>query len=84
MHTRPCRRARPFCRAAGIPDHRREVEHYLKSGFAASSMREQQGDRPLGRIALASEAPTRSQTPWQSMPGLTHREHKQLPIKLTC
>jgi RimJ/RimL family protein N-acetyltransferase/predicted N-acetyltransferase YhbS len=62
MHTRPVRADELdlFVGAAGTPDHRREVEHYLKSMFAAGSMRpewcfvaeEQQGDRPLGRVAF--------------------------------
>jgi RimJ/RimL family protein N-acetyltransferase/predicted N-acetyltransferase YhbS len=62
MHTRPVSADELdlFVEAAGTPDHRREVEHYLKSMFAAGSMRpewcfvaeEQQGDRPLGRVAF--------------------------------
>ena len=62
MHTRPVRADELdlFVGAAGTPDHHREVEHYLKSMFAAGSMRpewcfvaeEQQGDHPLGRLAL--------------------------------
>ena len=62
MHTRSVRADELdlFVGAAGTPDHRREVEHYLKSMFAAGSMRpewcfvteEQQGDRPLGRVAF--------------------------------
>ena len=62
MHIRPVRADELdlFVGAAGTPDHRKEVEHYLKSMFAAGSMRpewcfvaeEQQGDRPLGRVAF--------------------------------
>ena len=62
MHTRPVRADELdlFVGAAGTPDHRREVEHYLKSMFAAGSMRPEwcfvaeaeQGDRPLGRVAF--------------------------------
>jgi len=62
MHTRPVRAGELdlFVRAAGATDHYREVEHYLKSMFAAGSMRsewcfvaeEVQGDHPLGRVAL--------------------------------
>ena len=62
MHTRPVRADELdlFVGAAGTPDDRREVEHYLKSMFAAGSMRPewcfvaegQQGDRPLGRVAF--------------------------------
>ena len=49
-----------FVEAAGSPDHRREVEQYLKSMFAAGSMRPEWcfvaegGDRLLGRLALWS------------------------------
>jgi predicted N-acetyltransferase YhbS len=62
MHTRPVRAGELdlFVRVAGATDHHREVEHYLKSMFAAGSMRpewcfvaeEVQGDHPLGRVAL--------------------------------
>ena len=62
MHTRPVRADEldVFVGAAGTPDHRREVEHYLESMFAAGSMRpewcfvaeEQQGEHPLGRVAF--------------------------------
>jgi RimJ/RimL family protein N-acetyltransferase/GNAT superfamily N-acetyltransferase len=60
MHTRPVRADELdlFVEAAGSPDHRREVELYLKSMFAAGSMRPdwcfvaEEGDRPLGRLAL--------------------------------
>jgi RimJ/RimL family protein N-acetyltransferase len=62
MHTRPVRADELdlFVGAAGTPDQRREVEHYLKSMFAAGSMRpewcfvaeEEQGERPLGRVAF--------------------------------
>jgi predicted N-acetyltransferase YhbS/RimJ/RimL family protein N-acetyltransferase len=47
-----------FVEAAGSPDHRREVEQYLESMFAAGSMRPEwcfvaaEGGRPLGRLAL--------------------------------
>jgi ribosomal protein S18 acetylase RimI-like enzyme len=48
-----------FVEAAGPPDHRREVEQYLKGMFAAGSMRpqwcfvaEDEGARPLGRVAF--------------------------------
>jgi RimJ/RimL family protein N-acetyltransferase/predicted N-acetyltransferase YhbS len=48
-----------FIEAAGSPDHRREIEQYLKSMFAAGSMRpewcfvaEVEAERPLGRVAL--------------------------------
>lgn len=49
-----------FVEAAGFPDHRREIEEYLRRMFAAGSMRpewcfvaqEEQGDRPLGRVAF--------------------------------
>jgi predicted N-acetyltransferase YhbS len=61
MHTRPIRADELdlFVEVAGSSDHRRDVEHYLKSMFAAGSMRpewcfvaEEQGDRPLGRVAF--------------------------------
>jgi predicted N-acetyltransferase YhbS len=62
MHIRPVRaeELNLFVGAAGTPEHRREVEQYLKSMFAAGSMRpkwclvaeEEQGDRPLGRVAF--------------------------------
>jgi RimJ/RimL family protein N-acetyltransferase/predicted N-acetyltransferase YhbS len=60
MDTRPVRADELdlFVEAAGSPDHRREVEHYLQSMFAAGSMRpewcfvaEEEG-RPLGRVAF--------------------------------
>jgi len=47
-----------FVGAAGTPDHRREVEQYLKSMFAAGSMCQEwcfvaeEGQRLLGRLAL--------------------------------
>jgi len=47
-----------FVEAAGSPDHRREVEQYLESMFAAGSMRPEwcfvveEKDRPLGRVAF--------------------------------
>jgi RimJ/RimL family protein N-acetyltransferase len=49
-----------FVGAAGTPDHRREVEHYLESMFAAGSMRpewcyvaeEGQGELLFGRVAF--------------------------------
>ncbi len=48
-----------FVEAAGSPYHRGEVEQYLKSMFAAGSMRpewcfvaEDEGDLPLGRVAF--------------------------------
>jgi len=48
-----------FVEAAGAPDHRREVEEYLKSMFAAGSMRpewcfvaEEAGRGALGRVAF--------------------------------
>jgi RimJ/RimL family protein N-acetyltransferase len=60
MHTRPVRADELdlFVGAASSPDHRKEVEHYLKSMFAAGSMRQEwcfvaeEGDRPLGRVAF--------------------------------
>jgi len=62
MHVRPVRADEIdlFVETAGAPKHRREVEQYLKSMFAAGSMRpqwcfvaeEEQGDRPLGRVAF--------------------------------
>ena len=60
MHTRPVRADELdlFVGAAGSPHHRREVEQYLKSMFAAGSMRPEwcfvaeEGDRLLGRLAL--------------------------------
>ena len=60
MRTRPVRADELdlFVEAAGLPDHRQEVEQYLKSMFAAGSMRpgwcfvaEEQG-RPVGRVAF--------------------------------
>lgn len=41
MHTRPVRAGELdlFVEAARDPDHRREVEQYLESMFAAGSMR---------------------------------------------
>jgi RimJ/RimL family protein N-acetyltransferase len=60
MDTRPVRADELdlFVGAAGSPDHRREVEQYLESMFAAGSMRpgwcfvaEEEG-RPLGRVAF--------------------------------
>jgi len=48
-----------FVEAAGLPDHRQEIERYLDLMFAAGSMRrewcfvaEDEGDRPLGRVAF--------------------------------
>src|SRR5918997_2100196 len=49
-----------FVGASGTTEHRRQVEQYLESMFAAGSMRpqwcfvaeEEQGDRPLGRVAF--------------------------------
>jgi hypothetical protein len=48
-----------FVEAAGSPDHRSEIKQYLKSMFAAGSMRpewcfvaEVEGERLLGRVAL--------------------------------
>jgi len=60
MHARPVRADELdlFVEAAGSPHHRREVEQYLKSMFAAGSMRPEwcfvaeEGDRLLGRLAL--------------------------------
>jgi GNAT superfamily N-acetyltransferase/ribosomal protein S18 acetylase RimI-like enzyme len=57
-----------FVEAAGFPDHRKEVEQYLKSMFAAGSMRpewcfvaEDERDRRVGRVAFwtlpGTEAP---------------------------
>ena len=60
MHTRPVRADELdlFVEAAGTPDHRKEVEQYLDSMFAASSIRpewcfvtEKEG-RNLGRVAF--------------------------------
>ena len=60
MRTRPVRADELdlFVEAAGPPDHRQEVEQYLKSMFAAGSMRpgwcfvaEKEG-RPIGRVAF--------------------------------
>ena len=60
MRTRPIRAEELglFVEAAGPPDHRNEIEQYLKSMFAAGSMRpewcfvaEEEG-RPIGRVAL--------------------------------
>ena len=60
MHTRPVRADELdlFVEAAGAPDHRREVEQYLESMFAAGSMRPewcfvaQEEEHPLGRVAF--------------------------------
>jgi ribosomal protein S18 acetylase RimI-like enzyme len=60
MRTRPVRADELdlFVEAAGHPDHRREVERYLQSMFAAGSMRPEwcfvaeEEDRPVGRVAL--------------------------------
>ena len=62
MHTRPVRADELdlFVETAGYPDHRREVEQYLQSMFAASSMRpewcfvvqDEEENRPLGRVAF--------------------------------
>jgi RimJ/RimL family protein N-acetyltransferase len=60
MRTRPVRADELdlFVGAAGHPDHRREVEQYLQSMFAAGSMRPEwcfvaeEEDRPLGRVAF--------------------------------
>ncbi|MBA2534963.1 MAG: GNAT family N-acetyltransferase [Rubrobacter sp.] len=61
MHIRPVRTGELdlFVEAAGSPDNRREVEQYLKSMFAAGSMRPEwcfvtvdENDRPLGRVAF--------------------------------
>ena len=60
MHTHPVRADELdlFVEAAGVPDHRREVEQYLESMFAAGSMRPEwcfvaeEGDHPLGRVAF--------------------------------
>ena len=61
MHIRPLRTDELdlFVGAAGTPDHRREVEQYLKTMFAARSMRpewcfvaEDEGEVPLGRVAF--------------------------------
>ena len=62
MRTRPVRADELdlFVEAAGSPDHRRDVERYLESMFAAGSMRpewcfvaqKEEGDRPLGRVAF--------------------------------
>ena len=47
-----------FVEAAGLPDHQREIRHYLKNMVAAGSMRPEwcflaeEGDRPVGRVAL--------------------------------
>jgi len=61
MHTRTVSAGEldRFVEAAGSPDNRREVEQYLKSMFAAGSMRPEwcfvaldENDRPLGRVAF--------------------------------
>jgi GNAT superfamily N-acetyltransferase len=60
MHTRTVRadELTLFVEAGGVPDHRREVEQYLESMFAAGSMRPEwcfvaeDGDRLLGRVAF--------------------------------
>ena len=60
MHTRPVRADELdlFVEAAGAPDHRRGVERYLESMFAAGSMRlewcfvAEEGVEPLGRVAF--------------------------------
>jgi GNAT superfamily N-acetyltransferase/RimJ/RimL family protein N-acetyltransferase len=61
MHTRPvgADELDLFVGAAGSLDHRKEVEQYLQSMFAAGSMRpewcfvaEEEEDRPLGRVAF--------------------------------
>jgi predicted N-acetyltransferase YhbS len=60
MHTRPVRADELdlFVGAAGTTDHRREVEYYLESMFAAGSMRPEwcfvveEGEGPLGRVAF--------------------------------
>jgi len=47
-----------FIDAAGLPDHRKEVEQYLDRMFAAGSMRPEwcfvaeDGERPVGRVAF--------------------------------
>jgi GNAT superfamily N-acetyltransferase/RimJ/RimL family protein N-acetyltransferase len=60
MHARPIRTDEIdlFVEASGLPEHRREVEQYLKSMFAAGSMRpewcfvaEEEG-HPVGRVAF--------------------------------
>jgi hypothetical protein len=50
-----------FVEAAGLPDHRQEIERYLDLMFAGGSMRrewcfvaEDEGNRPLGRVAFWS------------------------------
>ena len=61
MPTRPLRTGDLdlFVEAANSPTHRREVEQYLESMFAAGSMRPEwcfvavdENDRPLGRVAF--------------------------------
>jgi GNAT superfamily N-acetyltransferase len=61
MHIRPVRvdEIDLFVGVSDTPEHRREVEQYLKGMFAAGSMRpewcfvaEEQVDRPLGRVAF--------------------------------
>jgi RimJ/RimL family protein N-acetyltransferase len=62
MRTRPVRADELdlFVKAAGAPDHRREVERYQQTMFAAGSMRpewcfvtqEEEEGRPLGRVAF--------------------------------
>jgi GNAT superfamily N-acetyltransferase len=60
MHTRPVRADELdlFVEAAGAPDHRMEVQHYMESMFAAGSMRPEwcfvaeEGEDPLGRVAF--------------------------------
>ena len=60
MRTRPVRADELglFVEATGPPDHRKEVEQYLESLFAAGSMRPEwcfvavEEGRPIGRVAL--------------------------------
>ncbi len=60
MRTRPVRAdgLDLFVEAASSPEHRKEVERYLESMFAAGSMRPEwcfvaeKEDRPLGRVAF--------------------------------
>ncbi len=59
MHTRPLRTDEVDLFVGAAPDHRREVEQYLESMFAAGSMRpewcfvaEEEGGGPLGRVAF--------------------------------
>ena len=59
MHTRPLRTDELDLFVGAAPGHRREVEQYLESMFAAGSMRpewcfvaEEEGEGPVGPVAF--------------------------------